>query len=299
MANRRLGRVKQERDDRDRVFQVGRRMTASLPSLMNLGANMPMQIDQGDEGACGPNSMAEIIMFDQKVEYIPVALPSRNFIYYNCRVLMNTVSSDSGVDNRTLMKSMAKYGWCAESTWAYTDADMFEKPSQDAYKAAVINCISDYAAVGVNQLQMKGCIAQGIPFLFGFDVYDGMMTDETAATGLMPMPAPGQTPIGGHDVTAYGYDDAKQLLRCRNHWINDDGTPWGDKGDVLIPYAFAFNPNYVSDLWMLRTIPGARPAPVGPIVAPVVPSPKTGGTGTTLTPGSYLLVAGNYNFQVT
>ncbi len=233
---------------------------------------MPAHLDQGNEGSCGPNTLAECIGYEQKVGGLPVAIPSRQFIYWYTRYLMGTVSSDSGVDNRTMLKAAMQYGFCPETLWPYDVSKMVTQPPPMCLQAALPNRIVDYSAVLVNEIQMKGCIASGNTFIFGFDVYPGMMTDACAATGLVPMPKPGETPEGGHDITAYDYDDAKQLLRCRNHWVKDDGTPWGDDGDALVPYAYAFNPNWVSDLWTVKTIPGENPLPVpGPV--PIVPPP--------------------------
>ncbi len=186
MANRMLGRLPQGKDDRDHLFMVSRRITASLPPAMNLGANMPAQLDQGSLGSCGPNTASEMLQFDQRVEYMAIDPPSRLFVYWMTRYLMNTVNQDSGVDNRTLLSALAKYGQCSEKLWPYDVSKFTQQPNAAAKTAALPNKIVDYAAVAVNQQQMKGCLAAGIPFMFGFDVFQGMMTDQAAATGLVP-----------------------------------------------------------------------------------------------------------------
>jgi hypothetical protein len=258
MAHRRLGRLPQGKDDRDHIFTAALRLTGSLPAKMDPTSAMPKQLNQADEGSCGPNTASEMIQYDQKVESLAVVPPSRNFIYWNTRLLQGTVASDSGVSNRTMLKALRRFGFCPEALWTYDPKTMLTKPAASCYAAATPEKITDYAAVQVAERQMKACIASGTPFMFGFDVYQGMMTDECAETGHVPIPKAGESAVGGHDITAYAYDDQLQLLRCRNHWVNDDGTPWGDHGDALIPYAYAFNRAWVSDLWMIRTVPGEQ-----------------------------------------
>lgn len=45
--------------------------------------------------------------------------PSRLFIYYNARVMINTVKEDSGSVIRDAIKSLNKQGVPKESTWPY------------------------------------------------------------------------------------------------------------------------------------------------------------------------------------
>jgi C1A family cysteine protease len=95
---------------------------------------------------------------------------------------------------------------------------------------------------------MKNCLASGFPFTFGFSVYQSFETKEVAQTGIVPLPQPNETLLGGHCVVAVGYDDEKQLFKCRNSW----GTDWGDKGYFYMPYQYMSNPNLVSDLWTIQ-----------------------------------------------
>ena len=62
----------------------------------------------------------------------------------------------------------------------------------------------------------------------------------------MPVPAAGESVLGGHAVCAVGYDDAKQCLIVRNSW----GADWGDHGYFYMPYAFASDAaNDAMDWW--------------------------------------------------
>ena len=65
---------------------------------------------------------------------------------------------------------------------------------------------------------MKGCLASGYPFVFGFTVYDSFESQQVAKTGVVPMPAAGESVLGGHAVMAVGYDDSQQRFIVRNSW---------------------------------------------------------------------------------
>ncbi len=65
---------------------------------------------------------------------------------------------------------------------------------------------------------MKGCLASGYPFVFGFTVYESFESDQVAQTGHVPMPQAGEQVVGGHAVLAVGYDDSNQWFIVRNSW---------------------------------------------------------------------------------
>ena len=133
------GWKRQEPDYRDFHYVVPRTITAQLPPQADLSANMPPQLDQGELGACGPNSLDECAEFDEKVQGMAVASVSRLFIYWVTRSLMpgKPIAEDSGVDNRTMLKAVAKYGYCNESLWPYNIANLHQRlPANRALKKA-------------------------------------------------------------------------------------------------------------------------------------------------------------------
>ena len=96
--------------------------------------------------------------------------------------------------------------------------------------------------------QMKGCIASGYPFVFGFSVYSGFEKESVAETGELNMPSPKETLLGGHAVVAVGYDDSTQRFIVRNSW----GKSWGIKGYFTMPYTYLADSNLADDLWTIR-----------------------------------------------
>ncbi len=268
------GWQRQAHDDRDLHFHAPMRLTAHLPPTFDLSSSVQIHNDQGTLGSCGPNTESEKITYLQKMTHKPVLPPSRLFMYYVTRMLMGTVNEDSGVDNRTMMKALQKYGYCNEASqgksdasfWPY-DVRMFDvKPRQACFDAAVKNTIDNYAAVQQVLPQLQGTLVAGHPFTFGFYVYAGMETDKCAATGIVPMPSKGQTPVGGHDVSAWGYTTVKQpgmkkgniwpanTVKLLNHWTNEDGSLWGDNGFFYVPLAYALNVKLAGDWWVTNAL---------------------------------------------
>lgn len=286
MAHHRFGWKRQPRDDRDWKFMVPRRITDTLPPVGDLSPNMPPNLDQGALGSCGPNTEDECWMYDQKVSGFPVVSMSRLFGYYVTRVLMGTVGEDSGVDNRSMLMSANKTGRCPEPMWKYDITQFTVKPSQGCFDAAALNRITNYAAVAVTLPQMQGTIVTGRPFIFGFDAFQQILSDQAAATGDITMPPAGATPVGGHDVSIYGYSVPDQMFLFRNHWRMPDGTWWGRNGNGRMPFQYAMR--YGADPWVINAIPGVLPSPPpGPTPAPAPVCVLT--MSGTLTAGKYLL----------
>ena len=64
--------------------------------------------------------------------------------------------------------------------------------------------------------QLKGCLASGSPFVFGFTVYDSFESPAVAQSGHLQMPTANEQQIGGHAVLAVGYDESQQVFVIRN-----------------------------------------------------------------------------------
>lgn len=177
--------------------------------------------------------------------WVPV---SHNFLYYNERVMEGTINSDSGAQIRDGIKSLASTGICKESKWPYTQSNMYTKPNSCCYAQASGHKILSYYRI-TSLDDMKHCLAQGYPFVFGFTVYSSFESDAVAKTGIMPMPSPTDSVIGGHAVTCVGYDDSKKWMIVRNSW----GTEWGDQGYFYMPYEYITTTNLADDMWTIRT----------------------------------------------
>jgi C1A family cysteine protease len=237
-------------DNRDHIYSAPLEWLAKLPPKIDLRSKCPSVYDQGQLGSCTANAIAAAMEFEQMKQKEKYFMPSRLFIYYNERAMENTIDSDSGAQIRDGIKSVGKLGDCPEKLWPYDIAKFSQKPPAGCYTNAVKHKAVLYQRVSRIPNQMKGCLASGSPFVFGFSVYDSFMTAEVAKTGHALMPAPKDKMEGGHAVMAVGYDDANQFFIVRNSW----GTGWGMKGYFTLPYAYLADENLSDDFWTIKIV---------------------------------------------
>lgn len=231
-------------DQRDHLLSLDMPAdVASLPKSIDLRPGCPPVFDQLELGACTGNAL------EGNVGFIwPGFAGSRLFIYYGERAIEGTIKQDAGAMIRDGIKVLAKVGVCLESTWPYNVAAFAKKPPDAAYKEARGYRITEYQRLPRNLVSMKTCLAAWYPFVFGFSVYESFESDSVAKTGVMPMPAKSESMLGGHAVTAVGYDDAKQMMLVRNSW----GANWGQNGYFWMPYAYFTTSGLSDDFWTIR-----------------------------------------------
>jgi C1A family cysteine protease len=240
-------------DYRDHIYSAPREALVTLPPAVDLQPHCPPVYDQGQLGSCTANAIGAGFEFDQIKEKLPhVWTPSRLFIYYNERVIENSTSEDSGAQIRDGIKSVASQGACSEDLWKYDEALFAHKPPPAAYANAKQHLVTSYQRVSQNLQQMKGCLASGYPFVIGFTVYDSFESEEVATTGILNMPGPSESVVGGHAVLVVGYDDAKLRWKVRNSW----SAQWGLGGYFWMPYSYLLDPNLSDDFWTIRTVLG-------------------------------------------
>jgi C1A family cysteine protease len=248
-------------DRRDFFYAAPTAILKSPRPSVDLRDKCPKQIyDQGRIGSCTANAIAGAIEFDQIKQGEQEATPSRLFIYYNERKIEHTILTDSGAQIRDGIKSVAKLGACPESLWTYDDTPpptedapcpsckFAQKPPENCYAEGLKHKILTYRRVPHILGTMKGCLASGYPFVFGFTVYDNFPFETT--TGEVPMPTAQNNVLGGHAVLAVGYDDATQMFIFRNSW----GATWARGGYGFMPYAYLLDSNLSDDFWTIRTI---------------------------------------------
>jgi C1A family cysteine protease len=247
---KRYGWIADLPDHRDLMYAAPSQVLTALPSKTDLRAKCPPVYDQGQLGSCTANAIAAAVEFDLMKEKKNVFIPSRLFIYYNERVMEGTVDSDSGAQIRDGVKSVASKGDCPEKLWPYDINKFTEKPPQSCFKEGVKHKAVQYQRVIRDLNQMKGCMASGYPFVFGFSVYQSFESQQVAKSGHASMPAPGEKAVGGHAVVAVGYDDSQNWFIVRNSW----GTGWGMKGYFTLPYAYLLNESLSDDFWTIRIV---------------------------------------------
>jgi C1A family cysteine protease len=236
-------------DQRDKLYAAIAAPPAKLPSAVDLRPGCSSVENQGQLGSCTANALAGNLEFLEKKASKPATDLSRLFIYYNERGIEGTEAQDSGAMLRDGIKALAKQGVCAEQTWPYVIAKFAVKPPAACYRAGLKHEITSYHRI-LSLLEMRMCLAEGYPFVFGFTVYESFESPAVAKTGALNMPKPGEKTLGGHAVMAAGYDDSTKRFLIRNSW----GADWGLQGYFTIPYDYLNNRNLSDDFWTIRAM---------------------------------------------
>ncbi len=234
-------------DQRDFLYSAVKPISVALPSQVDLRSGCSPVEDQGQLGSCTANAIVGALEFLELKDKLPYTDLSRLFIYYNERVIEHTVQSDSGAQSRDGIKSVAKQGVCSEAKWPYVISKFAVKPPAACYKEALQHLIVEYHRLTTVD-DMRACLAEGYPFVFGFTVYESFESAQVAKTGTVNMPRKNERVLGGHAVLAVGYNDQQKRFSVRNSW----GTGWGKQGYFTMPYAYLADPNLASDFWVVH-----------------------------------------------
>jgi C1A family cysteine protease len=248
-----LGWKKDRPDDRDVRLMLPPFATAHRPPVMDYRKVAPdlLPYDQGDLGSCTGNGIAGLYEFDLILQKCPRFTPSRLMVYWNERFLEDTVNEDSGAEIRDGIKSIARWGVCPESMWPYDISRFIDKPDQACYDEALRHQAIIYRRVTPRLNTLRAALAAGFPVTFGTEVYESFESDQTANTGIVTLPEPGEAMVGGHCMDLWGYDDGKGMFLVRN----SGGTGWGEGGYCWMPYPYVVS-EMTSDFWTLRRIEG-------------------------------------------
>ena len=238
-------------DQRDFIYAAPRPLLKKLPNKADLRKQCPPVYDQGQLGSCTANAIGGAFEFGLKKQNPALDFkPARLFIYYNERVIEHSINSDSGAMIRDGIKKVNKQGVCSEKLLPYDITRFADKPSDPCYQEALNHQVLSYHRVSRNLGQMKSCIAEGFPFVFGFTVYESFESASVAKTGKVNMPKQSESQVGGHAVMAVGYDKPSKRFIVRNSW----GEGWGLKGYFTMPYAYLLEENLSDDFWTVRVV---------------------------------------------
>jgi C1A family cysteine protease len=226
-------------------------VVATFPKTKFLGT-MPVVYDQGDLGSCTANALAAAFEYEQVQQGLKDFMPSRLFIYYNERQTEGTIEYDAGASLSDGIQVLTTEGVCSETLWPYDVKKFTVKPNVNAYKEATSHQVIASRRVPINVNGFKTILNMGYPIVFGFTVFSYMETPQMAMTGVLKMPDPNETPLGGHAVVCVGYSDTMtsvdkseiSYFKVRNSW----GPKWGQQGYFWIPYRYI---DLFSDAWVI------------------------------------------------
>jgi len=176
--------------------------------------------------------------------------PSRLFLHQNA-LRFSGASGQAGVELRTGLKTMVRFGAPPERFWPYylqqleTVPDAFLYSFAEPYHSATYVRLDARGASPDSTLQIvRAFLAAGFPAAFGFSVPNSLTLD-----GDIPYRPTFDSILGGQAVVAVGYDDrwlrgSRGALLVRSSW----GPEWGDSGYGWLPYALV-EEHLAKDFW--------------------------------------------------
>lgn len=152
---------------------------------------------------------------------------SRLFLYYNARLLDGMTEwnmKDDGVSIPSGIKAVCEYGSCREDIYPYYQSAVNRKPPKPCYDEGKKSRLIQGETMDVDLHQMKCCLADGYPFVFGLFLFPSF-TDAETNGGWIPMPhlKNRSDSQGGHAMLAVGYLDHYKVFIIRNsygeYWV--------------------------------------------------------------------------------
>ena len=245
-----LGYKRDLKDRRDRLFAPNPSVLKSLPASVDLRRWCPPVMDQGAIGSCSAHAITAALRFALIKSGKPDAALSRLQLYYDERAVEGTTASDAGAELRDGIKCAAKIGVAHEPLWPYDVAKFKRKPTRKVYSDALKFTALTYERVEVDATKLKAALAGGSPVVIGISVFEAFEGDDVAKSGVVPMPAAKDAPVGGHAMLAIGYGQKPGYFTVQNSWASD----WGSGGLCFVPEAYLGDATLGSDYWQISNV---------------------------------------------
>jgi Papain family cysteine protease len=211
------------------------RVSAGLPTMVDLRANCGAIKDQGQLGSCTGHAFSEAIewIFRAYLGKQPTLSPL--YLYAKELIADGDFPNDDGSTGLTGCNVAIVNGCCEDSL--YPDASQtIQQPTAAMDANAGQYRLGAYHGLAGSQVALS-VVGDPVPWVveIGFTVYSSFESDETATTGVYN-PQPGESVLGGHEVLMVGYDvgdtptlrpaSAGPSALIQNSW----GTDWGLSG---------------------------------------------------------------------
>lgn len=285
-------------DGSESRFDHAKYAAQEQPASFDLRPKCPPVYDQGNEGSCTANAGCAALAMLWAAEALKAGLItaeeflmfSRAFQYFMERLIEGTTSEDSGASMKDIGVAQQEYGCCLDAIMPYTAGDYTTAPTDADKASALVYKISGASMVrGIDGIK-TALVSRSQPVLCGMTVYDSMESEQTAATGVLPMPKENEQILGGHAVLIVGYTPvlpksalekvhpflvsrfAEQFQReeciekvieaviehftkrrASGYFIvrNSWGASWGDAGYFYMPYEYV-SKQFANEFWILE-----------------------------------------------
>jgi len=231
-------------------YALGIAPQSTLPFLIDLRPKCSPVSDQGEMNSCVAFAVIGAMEYLENVQNNSTISLSQQFVFYNERMLEGTTATDSGTYIEDGINVITEYGACELSLCPYNQDNLYTKPSVEAYADAVKRKALRYSRVSQDQTSVMTSLANGYPVIFGFLAYSSFESQVVAQSGIVPMPDPKETMVGGHCVCIVGYDLNTQMFLIRNSW----GASWGISGYCWMPFAYVLNPSLAHGLYAIQNV---------------------------------------------
>jgi len=206
----------------------------TLPSSIDLSANFPIPGNQGRQNSCvGWATAYAMKSYFERLEN-QWSLNTNDHLF-SPAFIYNQINrgKDVGSLPNEALDLMMNTGSATLNSMDYTQSDYLTQPSNAAFSEAANYKIKSWE-VPRSLNDIKAALANNLPVVIGIGIYESF--NFVSGTDAVYNTAIGQ-PLGGHAVTAVGYNDNKYGGAFKV--INSYGQNWGDGGYFWLPYSFA------------------------------------------------------------
>jgi C1A family cysteine protease len=238
--------------------RLKRRRRRPLPAVVDLRADehgvyfLPPE-DQGPLNCSSVFAILSLVEYFERRALGNTFEPAKLFLYKMARKVRG-LPGDSGVDLRSTLKALVRYGVPPAQYWPYQPAGFDDEPRD----LSLIGFHREFASLryfrldgpgasGSEVLQLvKSFLAALFPVAFGFPVPGSLGRGPD-----IPHRPTFDAIRGGQAVVAVGYNDrhaaaTKGALLVRSSW----GETWGDGGYGWLPFAY-LEQKMARDFWTL------------------------------------------------
>ena len=206
--------------------------------------------DQAQVGACSAFAVTAVMEYILKKNKSLASDFSERFVYYNVRE-QNGRLQEHGASVSEVINSVAQLGVCPETLCPYSAEHVNDRPSDEAYTAALKHRIVEAKNIPLvldiqhNIDQLKSAVAEGYPVIASFKVFKQMET----GLPFITMPPDGEEGEN-HAMVICGFDDDTGFFKVRNSW----GALFGDNGYCYMPYAYVGQKKYLNAAYIITQI---------------------------------------------